>query len=99
VPAGELVHAVRQRLVHRAAAAQVEPHGPYAGGVEPPDLVVGGGRRQLRDADEGRAEACQRVEQVRLVEPLERPGDDRATSDSQAGGARPVVLDSERSGM
>lgn len=103
MPAAQVVHAQRHVLqfadVFRAAALQVEAHGAHAGLIEREDVPVRCAGGQLCDADEGRAEPAQCVDQVALVEALERSRHDGAAGDAQWCGARKVVIDRERGGQ
>lgn len=63
------------------------------------DACVAGVGGDLGDTDVGRAEGVEGVDEIALVEGLERPGDHRAALDVQAGGAVLVVGDGERVGQ
>jgi hypothetical protein len=99
VHAGQVVDAMGQAVevlqVGGPAATQVEPHSAHAALPEVDDVGVGEVVRNLGDPDEPGPEPGEGVQQVVLVEPLERPGDDRAADDAQRGGARPVLRDGE----
>lgn len=99
VPAGQLVHTPGDGVEVfdglGAAAANVEAHGPHSGCGKGKDLFVGGGDRQLGDADVARTEAGQRVEEVVLVEALERARHHRATDDIEMRRTLPIVLGRE----
>jgi hypothetical protein len=92
-PKGQLLQVVKAR---RPAPAEVEPERPHPRLVEPHDLVVTDRGRQLRHPREARPEPGQRVHKIGLVEPLEGPGDDRATGHTETRDAGAVVVDGER---
>src|SRR3954451_2838903 len=85
VHAGQVVDAMGQAVevlqVGGPAATQVEPHSAHAALPEVDDVGVGEVVRNLGDPDEPGPEPGEGVQQVVLVEPLERPGDDRAADD------------------
>lgn len=90
VPAHKRPHAPRAALETvqgtAATAAEVDPNRADAGGVEVPNLGVGGVGGKVRDADEAGTQLGERGAQRGLVVTLEGPGDDCPADDAE--GAR-----------
>jgi transposase len=80
-------------------AAQVEPDGAHTPLGQVNDLLVRKVVRDLGDPDEARTQLRESVQQVGLVEALERSRDDGAADDTQYGGAIPVLRDGELLGQ
>jgi hypothetical protein len=82
----------------RTAALDVEADGAHARAVEFLQFLIRNGLRHLRDSDKRRAKDFQCVEQIRLIERLERPGHHRTAAEIDRFQALQIVLAGKRIG-
>src|SRR5512145_228628 len=91
-------HAFQMMNFLRPAALDVETNGPNAGAVQFLQLPIRNGLRHLRDSDKRWAKHLQSMEQITLIESLERAGHHRATTKIDRFHPRQIILAGKRVG-